>query len=162
VHKGPLDTCTRSRAYKRGSRLIGVFTFQKRVILLPNPAMMLRPSGRDDVPSEVTFNDRYFRISTITHEQYLLISLLKNVLNTLVMSPRVSPRRSKFCSMLKRTRIRLFCGDAANEYYLHCEFHFTCEFCLPNFATPRSCFSNLYIIDFTSSPPCVLPKPIEV
>jgi hypothetical protein len=33
------------------------FLLPKRVILLPNPAMMSRPSGRGDVPSEVTLND---------------------------------------------------------------------------------------------------------
>jgi hypothetical protein len=33
------------------------FLLLKRVILLPNPSMIPRPSGRGDVPSEMTFND---------------------------------------------------------------------------------------------------------
>jgi hypothetical protein len=41
VHKGPQDTCTRSRAHKRGGRLTGNF-IPKRVILLPNPAVLER------------------------------------------------------------------------------------------------------------------------
>jgi hypothetical protein len=46
----------KQQAYKRDSRLIGVL-FPKRVILFPNPAMMLRPSGRNDVSNKVILND---------------------------------------------------------------------------------------------------------
>jgi hypothetical protein len=52
VHKGPLDTRTRSRLIN-GMVVSQEFLLPKRVILLPNPAMMPRPSGRGDVPSEV-------------------------------------------------------------------------------------------------------------
>jgi hypothetical protein len=60
VHKGPQDTCIRSRLISRlinGVVVSQEFLLPKRVILLPNPTMMLRPSGRDDVPGEVTLND---------------------------------------------------------------------------------------------------------
>ena len=46
----------KEQAHKRDGRLTGNF-IPKRVILLPNPAMMPKPSGRGDVPSEVTLND---------------------------------------------------------------------------------------------------------
>jgi hypothetical protein len=52
VHKGPLDTRTRSRLIN-GVVVSQEFLLPKRVILLPNPAMMPRPSGRGDVSSEV-------------------------------------------------------------------------------------------------------------
>jgi hypothetical protein len=60
VHKGSLDTCTRSRLISRlinGMVVLQKFLLLKKVILLPNPAIMLRPSGRGDVPSEMTLND---------------------------------------------------------------------------------------------------------
>jgi hypothetical protein len=56
VHKGPLDTRTRSRLIN-GVVVSQEFLFLKRVILLPNPAMISRPSGQDDVPNKVTLND---------------------------------------------------------------------------------------------------------
>src|SRR5450432_2309830 len=74
------------------------------------------------------------------------------------LEPVLAGQNSAIC---QNVRGFAFCGDAANECYLHCEFHFTCKFCLPDFATPRSCFSNLHIIDFTFSPPCVLRRWIQ-
>ena len=56
MHKGPQDTCTRSRLIY-GVIVLQEFLLLKKVILLPNPAMMLRPSGRGDVLSEVILND---------------------------------------------------------------------------------------------------------
>jgi hypothetical protein len=56
VHKGPLDTRTRSRLIN-GVVVSQEFLLPKKVILLPNPAMMPRPPGRGDVPSEATLND---------------------------------------------------------------------------------------------------------
>jgi hypothetical protein len=108
VYKGSLNTCTKSRLINRlinGMIVLQEFLFFKRVILLSNPIMMLRPFRRDDVLNKIILNDWYLRISIIIHEQYLLISSLKNVLNILVMFSKASPRRSKFCNILKRTRI---------------------------------------------------------
>jgi hypothetical protein len=84
VHKGPLDTRTRSRLIN-GVVVSQEFLLLKRVILLPNPAMMPRPSGRGDVPSEVKLPSKAAAKKTI----------ITNKRSIEIIDLTASPRRRK-------------------------------------------------------------------